>query len=392
MLGSGDGRTRDLVSTIEGSGWDFNMSRHPYHHIEAPLGPRYTVYNRRFMCCTFDETSTVEGYWKLRRSVGVLHTGEFPIEFRGPDAERLLDLLFIKDITKLRPGRCGYGVACYHDGGLIVDGVLLRLGPDRFWYAQADGDFYSWARAHAVGMDVDVFDPQVYVSQVQGPDSMRVLEAAAGRLPDPFGYFGIATVNLGGNDVVISRTGYTNELGWEFYTEPDHDPDAIWDAVASAGEPFGLEMIGLDSMHIRRIEAGILNANSDFDHTMTPFDAGFERFTDLESGDFIGRDALVGASRGSRIIGVTCEAEPVIGGQLLVDGKRIGVVTAGAVSPYLRCGVGIIRTDQPGVDAGLVVDVDCVDDQTHAGSTATLPLYDQAATIPRGKLADIPER
>jgi len=194
MPGSGDGRTRDLIAPIEGSGWDFNMSRHPYHHIEAPLKPRYTVYNRRFMCCRFDETSTIDGYWKLRRSVGVLHTGEFPIEFRGPDAERLLNQLLIKDISKLRPGRCGYGVACYHDGGLIVDGVLLRLDIDRFWYAQADGDFFSWARAHAVDLDVEVFDPKVYVSQVQGPDALRVLEAVAGRLPEPFGYFAIATV------------------------------------------------------------------------------------------------------------------------------------------------------------------------------------------------------
>jgi len=388
---SGDGKTRDLVSTIEGSGWDFGMSRHPYHAYEAPFGPRYTVYNRRHMVCSFDKLSTVDGYWKLRRSVGVLHTGEFPLEFAGPDAERLLDLLFTKDISKVRPGRCGYGVACYHDGGLIVDGILLRLEADRFWYAQADGDFYSWARAHAVGMDVQIFDPQVYVSQVQGPDALRVLEAASdGGMPDPFGYFGIATVSLGGQDVVITRTGYTNELGWEFYTEPSHDADAIWAAITEAGKEFGLEMIGLDAMHIRRIEAGILNAGSDFDHTTTPFDVGLGRFVDMDKDSFIGKDALEKAPRKQRLIGLLADGEPLIGGRVLLDGTQIATVSAGAMSPFLERGTGIALLESPEHTEGTSVTIDCIDGSAVAGELANLPLYDKNAEIPRGKTVDIP--
>jgi len=151
---SSDGKTRSLVSDIPGSGWDFNFSRHRYHEIERPFGPHYTVYNRRLMACCFDEISTEDGYWLLRQHAAVLHTGEFPIQFAGPDAEKLLNKLFTKDISALKPGRCGYGIACYEDGGLITDGVLLRLSKEKFWYVQADGDFYSWARAHSVGMDV----------------------------------------------------------------------------------------------------------------------------------------------------------------------------------------------------------------------------------------------
>ena len=388
---SGDGKTRDLLATIDGAGWDFGMSRHPYHAYEAPLGPRYTVYNRRHMVCCFDETSTVDGYWKLRRSVGVLHTGEFPIEFRGPDAERLLNKLFTKDITKIKPGRCGYGIACYHDGGLIVDGVLLRLEADRFWYAQADGDFYSWARAHAVGMDVEIFDPQVYVSQVQGPDSMRVLEAACDDgMPEPFGYFGIASVSIGGQQVVITRTGYTNELGWEFYTATDNDAGAIWAAIVAAGEPYGLEMVGLDAMHIRRIEAGILNAGSDFDETNTPFDVGFDRFVDMHKEDFIGKAALEKSLRGQLQTGLLCDGEPVIGGTVWSDGESIGRVTAGAMSPYLKRGVGIALLGERGVPEGITVTVDCIDGTTQPAELASLPLYDKNAEIPRGRLVDIP--
>jgi len=116
---SSDGKTRDLVSSINGAGWDFGINRHPYHEIERPYGPHYTVYNRRLMACCFDKIDTVEGYWLLRQQSAVLHTGEYPLEFKGPDAEVLLNKLFTKDISKVRTGRCGYGLACYEDGGMI---------------------------------------------------------------------------------------------------------------------------------------------------------------------------------------------------------------------------------------------------------------------------------
>ncbi|MGI9404962.1 MAG: aminomethyltransferase family protein [Hyphomicrobiaceae bacterium] len=393
-MASSDGKTRDLVSTIPGAGWDFGISRHPYHEIERPLKPHYTVYNRRLMACCFDKTSTEDGYWLLRQKAAVLHTGEFPLQFKGPDAERLLDRLFTKDITKVKTGRCGYGLACYEDGGLIVDGILLRLAEDCFWYAQADGDFYSWARSHAVGLDVDVSDPGVFVSQLQGPASMQVLKAASDDgMPEPFGYFGIARVRFGGQDVVISRTGYTNELGWEFYTEPHHDAEALWGHLVRAGAPFGMDIHGLDAMNIRRIEAGILNAGSDFDRTTTPYDAGLGRFVDDDKADFIGKAALQKASRAVRLTGFKCPSgEPRIGGDLMVGGVAAGKITAGATSPYLQCGIGIALMNDAVPDAGTPVQVMCLDRSLHAGEIATLPLYDRDAEIPRGRVVDIPER
>jgi aminomethyltransferase len=392
-MSSSDGKTRDLVSTIPGAGWDFSLSRHPYHMIERPFGPHYCVYNRRQMACCFDKLDTVDGYWRLRQQAAVLHTGEFPLQFRGPDAERLLDKLFTKDITKIKPGRCGYGLACYEDGGLIVDGILLRLEPDLFWYAQADGDFYSWARAHAVGLDVEISDPGVYISQVQGPNALKILEAASDDgMPEPFGYFALARVSLGGQQVVITRTGYTNELGWEFYTEPQHDVEALWNHLRVAGEPFGMELFGLDSMHIRRIEAGILNAGSDFDWTTTPYDVGLDRFVDEDKGDFIGKQALKTAPRGVRLIGLKCEAEPHIGGLVCINGKPAGKVSAGAYSPYLQQGIGIALMHEPGFNEGDAVTIQCLDGDMYAGQLAGLPLYDKEAEIPRGKCVEIPDR
>ena len=392
-MASSDGKTRDLVSTIPGAGWDFSLSRHPYHEIERPLGPHYCVYNRRLMACCFDKLSTEDGYWLLRQKAAVLNTGEFPLQFKGADAERLLDKLFTKDITKIRPGRCGYGLACYEDGGLLVDGILLRLEPDLFWYAQADGDFYSWARAHAAGMDVEISDPEVFISQVQGPNALKILQAACDDgMPEPFGYFAMTRVNLGGQQVVITRTGYTNELGWEYYTEPQHDADALWQHLQSAGEDFGMELFGLDAMHIRRIEAGILNAGSDFDHTTTPYDVGLGRFIDEDKADFIGKQALQAAPRGLRLRGIKCKREPHIGGAVHIGDKSAGKVTAGAISPYLQHGIGIALMDEPDPGEGSAVLIQCTDGEMHAGELVDMPFYDRDAEIPRGKRVDIPSR
>ena len=390
---SSDGRTRSVVSDMPGAGWDYAITRHPYHEHERPKGAHYCVYNRRLMAVCFDDHSTEEGYWRLRREAACLHTGEYVLEFRGPDAERLLDKLFTKDITKVKPGRCGYGLACYDDGGLLVDGILLRLAEDRFWYAQADGDFYSWARAHAAGMDVSITDPDVFVSQIQGPNALKILEAAAGGLPDKFTYFACRQVDLGGQQVWISRTGYTNELGWEFYTEPHHDADALWAHLMSVGEAHGLQLFGLDAMNIRRIEAGILNAGSDFNATTTPYAAGLGRFVDVDKGDFIGKAALAGADKGRRSHGIKCPgSEPLISGEIMVEGARAGRVTAGAISPYLGHGIGIALMDSAVHGAGSAVEIRCKDGSLQPGELVEMPMYDQACEIPRGKLVDVPER
>lgn len=391
---SSDGNTRDLVTSIPGAGWDYSLNRHPYHEIERPKSPHYCVYNRRHMACCFDDHTTEDGYWRLRRQAAVLNTGEYPLQFEGPDAEKLLDRLFTRDMTKVKIGRCGYGLACYEDGGLLVDGIVLRLEQNKFWYAQADGDFYSWARAHGNGMDVAITDPDVFVSQVQGPNALRILEAASDNgMPEPFGYFAVARVPFGGQEVVITRTGYTNELGWEFYTEPHHDARALWAHLEENGKQFGMDIFGLDAMNIRRIEAGILNAGSDFNNTTTPYDVNLGRFVDEYKGNFIGKTALATASRKPRLYGVKCpDDEPLISATVAFNGQSIGKITAGAMSPYLGFGIGYALLDTALYGAGTAVEVGCRDGSMKNAELVELPFYDKQAEIPQGKLVDIPER
>jgi glycine cleavage system aminomethyltransferase T len=309
-----------------------------------------------------------EAYWKLRRQAILRHTGELPIEIRGPDAERLLNLVFTRDVAKNRVGRCSYQIACYEDGGMILDGVLVRLAEDRFWYGQADGDLTDWLKAHGRGMDVEILDPDVWISQVQGPDSLKVLEAAIdGPYPAPFNYFDAASVTIAGQEVVVTRSGFTNELGWEVYLGPEIDARAVGERILEAGKPFGLMPVAVGGA--RRIEAGLLNAGSDFDATVTPFAAGLGEMVALDKDDFIGKPALLRADRrcrtwGLRVAGGVARIGPSLKHR---QGATAGRVCSSAWSPFQQCGVAIVRLDDPELGPGTVLDVICDDGETRPG-------------------------
>lgn len=375
-----------------------SMLPHPLSYQELPRDPEYMLYNSRLTPSAFVDVSDDEMYWKVRREVILRHTGELPIEIVGPDAERLLNRVFARDVAKVKVGRCSFQFACYHDGGLINDGVLLRLAEDRFWMAQADGDLLNWYRAHAVNpdgslMDVQVFDPGVWVSQVQGPRSLEVLEAVIdGSMPEPFRYFDMAEVSIAGQPVVIGRSGFTNELGWEFYLTPDIDLAAVGDRILSVGEAFGMIITSTGVFRARRIEAGLLNAASDFDDTTTPFAAGLGGFVDFDKGEFIGRAALVDADRSCRTWGLRTNGGVAdLGDTLSVEGRPVGRVCSGGWSPYQQCGVAIVRMTDADIGPGATVEVECADSEIRSGELCTLPMYDAERLIPRGKLVDIPE-
>ena len=116
------------------------MVPHPLSYQELPYDPEYTLYNNRLTPESLNHVTEDEMYWKVRTEVVFRHTGELPIEISGPDAESLLNRIFTRDVSKVKVGRCSYQFACYHDGGMITDGILLRLAQDKFWMVQADGD------------------------------------------------------------------------------------------------------------------------------------------------------------------------------------------------------------------------------------------------------------
>ena len=370
-----------------------SMAPHPMVDQELPHDPQFGIYNRRLRSLEYGNVPTEDLYWRLRRQVGLAHTGELATEIRGPDAEAMLNRVFTRDVSRVRVGRCSYQLACFADGGMIMDGVLLRLAPERFWYAQGDGEFPVWLRAQSEGFDVEVFDAGVWISQVQGPRSMDVLaQASDDGVPERFRYFDLSQIRIGGQPVVISRTGFTSELGWEFYFGSDADADVIGERIMKAGEAYGIHTIPAAATNARRIEAGLLFAGTDFDDSVTPFAAGLGALVSLEKADFIGKAALAEADKRRRTWGLQCAGGVARQGDALShNGKSAGRVCSSAWSPYLQRGVAIVRLTDPELGPGTKLRVECVDGRTRDGEVCELPMYDRAGDIPRGKCTDIPD-
>jgi aminomethyltransferase len=383
---------RSTIGRHDEPGWDYGFWKSAFFEIAEGLGARYGAYNRRLVPLTFGNDRFAD-YWALRRQVAMYDvSGERPLDIVGPDAERLLDRLMTRDMTRLKPGRATYGLLCNAGGGLLCDGILLRLTPERFSYVHADGEVLPWLLAHADGLDVEVRDPGASVLQVQGPRSLDVLAAACDE-PVELAYFDVAEAHMAGQPVVLSRTGWTGELGFEIYLWPENtDGSALWRHVAAAGEAFGLAQGALDSMDIRRIEAGILNYGSDMDASLNPFQVGLGGFVDMAKGDFIGKAALAAADRVPRLYGLKCDpAEPAIGGAVSAANQVIGRVTAAAWSPFLGHGTAIVRLeDAPPVVGELVVVGR--DGESYPASLIELPFYDDEKCIPRGLDTTIPDQ
>ena len=330
---------------------------------------------------------TVEEYWQLRKSVGLFDVPERPVEIKGPDALKFLNRVFTRPVDKLRVGRGSYGLLCHQGGGLVCDGILFKLAEDHFWYVHADANVYLWLVAHAQDYKVHIRDPQSWVLQVQGPKSMAVLaNACDGGAPAQFCYFDAFQGRMGGQRVLVSRTGWTAELGFEVYNmDANVDGPALWDHLIAAGADFEMTGCSQLAMNIRRIEGGILNYRTDMDWYTTPYDMGLGQFVDLDNHDFIGRDALSLASKEARFSGFKCEGRRLrYGAAVMSGGQLVGKVTAYEVSPYLKCGVGFVLFDSPESMNHSRFTVSERDGHACPVELVELPFYDAEKNIPRG--------
>ena len=338
----------------------------------------------------------VEEYWSLRKAVGLFDVPERPLEISGKDSVAFLNRVLTRPVDKLRVGRGSYGLLCHQGGGLVCDGILFRLSAERFWYVHADADVYLWLNALAVDYQVEIRDPGAWVLQVQGPKSLHVLERACdGGAPQQFRYFDAFEGSMGGQPVLVSRTGWSAELGFEVYNlDAAVDGPALWDHLMAAGADQRIRACGQMSMNIRRIEGGILNYRSDMDWHTTPYDLGLGAFVDLDGHDFIGRDALCSASKAPRFTGFKCDSRQIrYGASLTASAQAIGRVTAYEISPYLEYGVGFALLDSAGsLDCG-DVSIEDRDGNSCPVEFVALPFYDVDKHIPRGlpSTDDIPD-
>ena len=370
------------------------LSVHPLTYQELPYDPEYSQYAGRLTTEKLSNATADEQYWKTKQEVILRHTGEHPYEIRGPDALKLLQKIFPRDISKVKKGRCSYQFACYHNGGIITDGLLLRIDDDRYWFAQADGEMFSWYNAHSEGLDVEILEPNVFISQVQGPKSMDLLDQLIDEpIAKSWNYFDWVEVTMANEKVIVSRTGFTNELGWEIYLRPENNSEKLGDLILDEGSKMGMIITGTPSFRGRRIEAGLLSAGQDFSIETNPFSVGLERFVDLEKDDFIGKKALLNANKECRSWGIrVVDGIAKKGRSLILNEKYVGKVTSSTWSPYQVCGVGIVLLDNSNIGPGTVVDVECIDNKIHKAELCKLPMYDPKGEIVRGINRDVPQK
>ena len=363
-----------------------HCARSPWYSCTANENAFYGEYAGRIVLLSVGKDS-VEEYWKLRKSVGLFDVPERPVEIKGADAVPFLNRVFTRGVEKMREGRGSYGLLCHQRGGMVCDGILFKLADDHYWYVHADADVYTWLVAQALDFKVEIHDPNSWVLQVQGPDALKVLENACDDSPpDEFRYFDAFQSSMGGQRVLISRTGWSAEVGFEVYNmESDVDGPALWRHLMQAGAEFNMPACGNLSMNIRRIEAGILNYRTDMDWSTTPYDMGLGFFVDLDNHDFIGRDALAKSNKEARFSGFKCQqGNPRYGSGVMQCGQVVGRVTAYEESPYLEHGVGFAIFDSAkNLQLSGLAALDR-DGNECPIELVELPFYDAEKRIPRG--------
>ena len=367
---------------------------HPLTYQELPYDPEYSHYAGRLTLEKLSNATPEEMYWKTRKEIILRHTGEYPYEISGPDSLKFLERIFPRNISRVKGGRCSYQFACYHDGGMITDGVLLRLEDQKYWFAQADGDLFSWYKANSEGYEVKISDPNVWISQIQGPKSMELLSKLIKEdTAKTWNYFDCKEVTILNEKVIICRTGITNELGWEIYFRPENNSEKIGDLILSEGQKMGMILTATPSFRGRRIEAGLLSAGQDFNKNTNPFSVGLGKFVDLDKKDFIGKNALSKVEKKCRTWGLRVKESVALKGEnIFIENKLIGKVTSSTWSPFQVCGVAIIHLNNDNIGPGSVIDVKCLDGNLYKGEICKLPMYDEKNKIVRGLSKNIPSK
>jgi aminomethyltransferase len=350
----------------------------------------YGIYNHMYLPDYYDDP--VEEYWQLSNHVTLWDVGvERIVEITGPDASTFTNMLTPRDLTRCAVGQGKYVLITAEDGGIINDPVLLRLGENQWWLALADSDAGLWARGLAVGsgLNVKVREPEVYPAQVQGPKSKDVMAALFGDAVLNLRYYWTLETDLDGIPLVISRTGWTGEVGYEVYLRDPSRGEELWNRIMEAGAPHNIRPIA--PSQLRRIEAGIFRYGADMTIENNPFEVtGLERLVEDQSADYIGKDALMrikaeGVKRklvGIELGGEAQAEEAPEAWRAYKDGKEVGRVTAFVWSPRLEKNIGYVWVPIGLSAPGNVLDVATPRGMVQ-GQTVALPFHDPQKDIPK---------
>jgi glycine cleavage system aminomethyltransferase T len=352
----------------------------------------YDVYNHMYLPASYGDPAAE--YWALVNDVTLWDVGvERVVQISGPDGFALTNALTCRDLTRCAAGQGKYAPIIAPDGGIINDPVLLRRDEDTFWLCLADGDAYLYAigLAHGWGLNASVSLPHAYPVQVQGPKAKAVMRELVGAAITGVKYYWTLDAAIDGIPVVISRTGWTGEIGYEVYLTDPSRGDELWETIMEAGRPHGIRPIA--PCEARRIEAGIFNCNSDFTMENNPFEVtGLERLVEAQEADYVGKAALErirerGVTR--KLVGIEAPGDPsfaeiIEGRPALAGGQRVGRVTDLVWSPRLERNIGYVWVPAELAGPGNDLEIEWANGQRTPAKTATIPFLDPHKTVPTG--------
>jgi aminomethyltransferase len=325
------------------------LRRSPFYAATQRYGPRgFTVYNHTLFPTCYDDFEAE--YWHLLEYVTLWDVAvERNVEVSGPDGFRFAQLLTCRDLSKCAVGQGKYVLIVAPDGGILNDPVMLRIDENTFWFALADSDvlFYAFGLAARAGLDVELREVDAAPLQIQGPRSKDVMRELVGEEILDLKYYWFERTAIDQIPVIVTRTGWTSEVGYEVYLLDPTRGTALWDRIMEAGRPYDIRPTG--PVDIRRIEGGIFNYRADMDWTNNPFEMGLDRLVDLDmEGEFMGKEALrriksEGVTR--RIVGVEIAGDRLEMNStrwpVEIDGQRdAGTVTSAIHSPRLDKNIG----------------------------------------------------
>ena len=336
--------------TNKNFGFGTQIRKSPYFDSTVKWGATgFSVYNHMYIPRDFG--SPEQNFWNLiEKSILCDVAVERQVEITGPDAFKFTQLLTPRDLSKLAVGQCKYVLITNNEGGILNDPVLLRLAENHFWLSLADSDILLWAQGVAVnsGLNVQIKEPDVSPLQLQGPTSGEIMIKLFGEGIKDLKYYWLREYNLDGIPLIVSRTGWSSELGYEIYLRDGTKGNELYEKIMEAGKEHGLQPGHTSS--IRRIEGGMLSYHADADINTNPFELGFDRLVNLDSDiNFIGKEALKkikhnGITR--KQVGIEIDCEPLSGPnttfwELKKDNVDIGKVTSAVYSPRLKKNIAL---------------------------------------------------
>jgi aminomethyltransferase len=365
------------------------VRKSPFSDAALRWGARgFSVYNHMYIPRDFGDP--VQNFWNLVNKAILCDVAvERQVEIMGEDAARFTQYLSCRDLSSCAVGQCKYVLLTDQDGGVINDPILLKLAEDHFWLSIADSDVLLWAKgvAAASDMQVTVREPDVSPLQLQGPLSRDILRAAFGDAPADLKYYRFMEVDWNGVPLIISRTGWSSELGYEIFLRDGAYGDDLWEYLMQVGGPMGLHPGHTSS--IRRIEAAMLSYHADMTLANNPFELGMDRLVDLDmDADFVSKAALQKISREGvqqRQVGVTFDGAPIPGSNddfwpIKVAEQAVGYVTSAVYSPRLEQNIALALVKAKYAEIGTQISLE-TGFGVRAGVITPKPFYDPRKTL-----------